>query len=144
MITNSAPLYAALSVVALKLSFLLNKKCSISLSTIGDCFLLSITTLSSIISTATTSWFCANNIAFDKPTYPVPATAIFILIPIILSYLLNLIHKFTAHIILCLENYSTSPSYPFLAILDTVLYSKELENYDYRYWWCWHDWQQYC
>lgn len=34
--------------------------------------------LAGTTSTATTSLCCANNVAIDKPTYPVPATAIFI------------------------------------------------------------------
>jgi hypothetical protein len=43
----------------------------------GDFRALIRLTLSSLMSNATTSLCRANNTAFDNPTYPVPATAIF-------------------------------------------------------------------
>lgn len=69
MITNSAFLYASsLSSVALKFKSSLSKYSSISLSSIGDFLLFSISTFSGMISNATTSLFCESNIPFESPT----------------------------------------------------------------------------
>lgn len=42
----------------------------------------------SIISTAITSWFWDKSVAIDNPTYPVPATAIFILFLLSICFLI--------------------------------------------------------
>ena len=46
----------------------------------GEIFLFIFSTFSGTTSTATTSFRCANKVAMLNPTYPVPATAIFILL----------------------------------------------------------------
>ena len=80
MITRSESAYAlSPSNVAVKSNCLVAKYSSISLSTIGDFLLLIKSTLDAITSTAYTLLCCAKIIAFDNPTYPVPATEIFVL-----------------------------------------------------------------
>ena len=54
------------------------KKRSIYSSLIGDFLEFIAATFSGITSTATTSLCCASSVAIESPTYPVPATAIFI------------------------------------------------------------------
>jgi len=44
---------------------------------VGERFAFSCATRASEMSTATTSFFWASRTAFDRPTYPIPATAIF-------------------------------------------------------------------
>ena len=78
--TKSASLYASfMSDVATKSRFSLAKYFSISLSVIGDFLLFIKSIFFSTISTARTQLFCASKTAIERPTYPVPATAIFIL-----------------------------------------------------------------
>src|SRR5699024_1952 len=50
-----------------------------STSSIGESYRFTASTRSELMSTAITLWFCESRAALDKPTYPRPATAIFMI-----------------------------------------------------------------